>query len=118
MKKAELTQAALAERAGVSQKTISNYLNPGQRTEGAKGKEPSAKLTELDKIASALNVGVWQLVRQMTEGERKSYESIEAAFQSLRNSAAEREESHRVVANAKTDIETSLSTKRRKPAKT
>jgi transcriptional regulator with XRE-family HTH domain len=83
MEQATLTQSALAEKAGVSQKTISNYLNPQQRQEGATGKEPSAKLTELEKIAKALSVSVWQLVREMTPSERKMYEAIERAYEEL-----------------------------------
>lgn len=85
MGEAKLTQAALAEKAGVSQKTISNYLNPGQRAEGSKGKEPSAKLTELDKIAEALHIGVWQLLREMTASERRMYQAIENHYASLRD---------------------------------
>ena len=86
MKQAGIKQAALAEKAGVSQKTISNYLKPGQRTEGTTGKEPSAKLAELDKIAKALHVEVWQLTRQMTARERIMYAAIEKAYAELRES--------------------------------
>ena len=86
MEQAELKQAALAERAGVSQKTISNYLNPEQRSGGSTGKEPSAKLAELDKIAKALAIEVWQLTRQMSESERAMYEAIEKAYRDMRDS--------------------------------
>lgn len=34
MRQSKLTQPALAQKAGVSQKTISNYLNPRQRDTG------------------------------------------------------------------------------------
>lgn len=88
MGQAGMSQTALAEKAGVSQKTISNYLNPGQRTEGSTGKQPSAKLTELDRIARALSVQVWQLTREMSERERKLYEAIEKAYNDLRESSA------------------------------
>jgi transcriptional regulator with XRE-family HTH domain len=87
MGEADVTQSALAEKAGVSQKTISNYLNPGQRDEGTSGKQPSAKLTELDRIAKALHIEVWQLTRQMSIIERKMYEAIEIAYENLRASA-------------------------------
>lgn len=83
MKQSELTQQVLAEKAGVSQKTISNYLNPKQRTEGARGKPGSPKLYELDQIAKALHIEVWQLTRQLTDRERQLYERIEKAFQEL-----------------------------------
>lgn len=77
MREKQLTQQALAERAGVSQKTISNYLNPNQRISGSKGKEPSAKLTELSNIADALGIGVWQLLRAMTASERELYAAVD-----------------------------------------
>lgn len=87
MDQAGVTQTALAEQAGVSQKTISNYLNPEQRIEGAKGKFGSPKLHELDLIAKALGVEVWQLTRQMTEPQRTMYEAIERAYKGLLDGA-------------------------------
>jgi transcriptional regulator with XRE-family HTH domain len=81
-----IRQTALAEKAGVSQKTISNYLNPDQRAEGGTGREPSAKLAELEKIAKALHVEVWQLLRSMSPSERAMYEAIEKAYADLRTS--------------------------------
>lgn len=87
MREAKLTQTALAERARVDQKTISNYLNPDQRATGAKGKEPSAKLTELAQIADALGIGTWQLLRELTESERAFYAQIEASFAKVREDA-------------------------------
>jgi transcriptional regulator with XRE-family HTH domain len=83
MAQADMSQTALAAKAGVSQKTISNYLNPDQRAESATGKMPSPKLEELDKIAKALAIPVWQLVREMTEKERRLYEHIEKAYAEL-----------------------------------
>lgn len=83
MEQADFTQAALAAKAGVNQKTISNYLNPEQRVESATGKLPSPKLEELDKIARALAIPLWQLVREMTEKERRLYEHIERAYSEL-----------------------------------
>jgi transcriptional regulator with XRE-family HTH domain len=79
----KLTQQALAVEAKVSQKTISNYLNPAQRTEGSRGKPGSPKLVELDRIAHALGVELWQLTRQMTPAERSVYETVEKAFRDL-----------------------------------
>lgn len=89
MGEAKITQQTLAERAGVSQKTISNYLNPQQRAEGSKGKPPSPKLTELSLIAHALHIEVWQLTRSMTPRERALYEALEKAYQELLISAKE-----------------------------
>jgi transcriptional regulator with XRE-family HTH domain len=92
MEQANMTaQGDLAEKSGVSQRTISNYLNPGNRQESASGKEPSAKLTELQKIAVALGIGVWDLVRPMTPQERAFYKKVEQAYTDLM--AGEREPS-------------------------
>jgi transcriptional regulator with XRE-family HTH domain len=82
------SQEQLAAKSGVSQRTISNYLNPENRQESATGKEPSAKLTELDKIAGALGVGVWDLVRPMTPRERQFYRQVEQAYRDLMNERA------------------------------
>lgn len=83
MAKAQMSQTALAQKAGVSQKTISNYLNPEQRTEGSKGKQGSPKLWELERVAQALGAEVWELTRHMTERERAMYDAIEKAYREL-----------------------------------
>jgi transcriptional regulator with XRE-family HTH domain len=88
MRKAEVTQAHLAALAGVSQKTISNYLNPYQRTAGSSGKQGSPKLFELDLIARSLGIEVWQLTREMSGVEREVYDAIEKAFALASRSAA------------------------------
>lgn len=77
------TQEELGAKAGVAQKTISNYLNPQQRVAGATGKQGSPKLFELNKIAEVLGVELWQLTRQMTPRQRTAYEAIERAYQQL-----------------------------------
>jgi transcriptional regulator with XRE-family HTH domain len=87
MKEANLSQQALADRAGVSQKTISNYLSPQQRVQGTSGKKGSPKLYELDKIAQGLGVEVWQLMRHMTPEQRVAYERIEKAYFDLQGRA-------------------------------
>lgn len=74
------TQPALALRSGVSQRTISNYLNPTKRAAGTRGKPGSAKLTELDRIARALGVEVWQLLRSGTPHELRAWGQLEQAF--------------------------------------
>lgn len=56
------TNVALAKASGVAEGTIRNYLSPGKRESGKTGKEPSAKVTELAKIADALNVRVVDLM--------------------------------------------------------
>jgi transcriptional regulator with XRE-family HTH domain len=56
------SQQALAKASKLSQRTMSNYLNPQNRSSGVKGKEPSAKLTEVAQLATALRVDVWELL--------------------------------------------------------
>ena len=81
------TQPALAARSKVSQRTISNYLNPTRRAAAASGKAGSAKLTEIERIASALGVEVWQLLRQGTPAEMRAWGQVEAAFRELAGGA-------------------------------
>jgi transcriptional regulator with XRE-family HTH domain len=83
MGKLGMTQGALAAKAGLSQKTISNYLNPEQRTEGSKGKQGSPKLWELERVAHALGAEVWELTRAMNQRERAMYDAIERAYRDL-----------------------------------
>lgn len=77
MKQAQLSQSALATKAGVSQKTISNYLNPQQRASSASGKAPGPKLEDLNQIAYALHVPLWRLVRKWDPRELRFYERME-----------------------------------------
>jgi len=63
-------QSSLGKAAGVAPNTVKHYLQPGARVSGDRGKAPSAKLTELEKIASALGLEVADLVTDMTAGER------------------------------------------------
>lgn len=88
MDKQNLKQDALASRCGVSQRTISNYLNPGRRNAGSSGKPGSAKLTELQMLADGLGVKAWELVRQYEPGEREARQALESVYLQLRASAA------------------------------
>lgn len=84
----EVTQMALAQAAGVSQKTISNYLNPEQREGGTTGREPSAKIAEVAKIAAALEVEMWKLMREASsDAERDFLESLDEGVAQLRERA-------------------------------
>lgn len=83
MERKGLKQMALAKKCGVAQTTISNYLHPERRKPGKDGKPGSAKLTEVEMLASALNVEPWELVRPMTGQQREVYEKIEAAYRAL-----------------------------------
>lgn len=58
-----MTQQKLAKESGVAQTTVSLYLNPQRRQPSATGKIPSAKLTEVEKLAAALQVDTWELLR-------------------------------------------------------
>lgn len=53
------TQRELAKRAGVSQKTISNYENPGAATA-----TDNLKLDQLHSVAKVLGIGVWELLKE------------------------------------------------------
>lgn len=57
------TQGAVAKRAGVDQKTISNCLNPEQRKATAKGRLPSPTLAQVEKIAGVFGLQVWELLQ-------------------------------------------------------
>lgn len=87
MDKRGLTQAKLAKLSGVGQTTISLYLRPGDRVLGSKGKTASAKLTEVQMIAKAIGVPVWELVRDYAPGEREAHQLMESAFLHLRSNA-------------------------------
>lgn len=69
----------LGNKAGVAANTIKNYLNPGEREQGASGKEPSAKLTELARIAAVLGVEVSDLVTDATDDQRRAVHRKRAA---------------------------------------
>lgn len=88
MAKKNLTQMALAKKCGVAQTTISLYLSPGRRKEGKDAKPGSAKLTEVEMLAEALDVEPWELVRPLDGVQREVYEKIEAAYRALKQSSA------------------------------
>ncbi len=78
-----LTQMGLAKKCGVGQTTISLYLHPERRKQGKDGKPGSAKLTEVEMLASALEVESWELLRPLDGVQRDVYERIEAAYKVL-----------------------------------
>lgn len=88
MKERGFTQASLGKKVGLAQRTVGNYLKPSLRnTESKSGKPPSAKLTEVEKIADGLGVEVWELLRPLTPAERDFYRQIEESFNKLRKLA-------------------------------
>lgn len=83
MSKKGLTQAALSKLSGVGQTTIGLYLTPERRQPGKTGKIPSAKLSEVESLANALDVDVWEMLRPFTEQERTAYKHLEAAYKAM-----------------------------------
>lgn len=76
-------QPQLAAASGVSQRSISNYLNPSRRDPTASGREASAKLAEVQALARALEVEPWELIRKIKPSEREFYRKIERAYRDL-----------------------------------
>ena len=83
MSEKKLTQLALSKLTCVSQSSISNYLRPASRAGGKLGKEPSAKLSEVDMLASALGVEAWELIRFINPAERAFYKQVEQSYRNL-----------------------------------
>lgn len=83
MERQGLNQPAMAQKSGVSQKTISNCLNPTQRPAGSKGRDPSPKLSNVEKLAKALGLDAWKLLLPMERGQRQAFDAIEKAVMGL-----------------------------------
>lgn len=62
MRERGLVQASLSKKSGVAQTTISLYLNPDRRQPSKTGKIPSAKLTEVEALADALDIPLTDLL--------------------------------------------------------
>jgi transcriptional regulator with XRE-family HTH domain len=91
MQERGFNQSTLGKKAGLAQRTIGNYLKPSLRqAETKSGKLPSAKLTELEKVAAALGVEPWELLRPISPQERVFYRQIEDSFNKLRQMAPAR----------------------------
>lgn len=96
-----LTQMAMAAKADMAQTTVSLYLNPQRRTTGKTGKEPSAKLAEVQRLADALDVELWELLRPLSPVQRQLYRSVEAAVREAAEAAARVERSAPTTASRK-----------------
>ena len=83
MAKAGWNESQLGKAAGVSPRTVGNFLHPEARVSGSRGKEPSGKLTELALIAQALRIDVADLVTSMSEAEREQRRRLAAAARIL-----------------------------------
>lgn len=72
-----LNQVSLAAKSGVSQKTVSNCLTPGNRVDTSTGKESSVSLTNLQLLANALDAEPWQLLRPLDQQKREIYDKFD-----------------------------------------
>ena len=84
MEKAGVTAKGLGRETGLSPRTIGNFLNPGKRTSGSKGKEPSGKLFELAVIAQHLKLDIVELVSDWTEDQREEQRRLRMAAHVLK----------------------------------
>ncbi len=71
-----VTQAELAKRSGIGQTTISLYLRPKARGDTASGKTGSPTLANVEALADALGVEVWELLRVVTPAERELLRAV------------------------------------------
>jgi len=100
----EVTQAELAKRAGIGQTTVSLYLNPASRLQGATGKTPSPTLAKVESLARALDAELWELLRPLSPVQRELYRSIEKAFQeAVRNAVAPSRLTEQAIEQARID---------------
>lgn len=83
-----VTQAVLAQRAGMGQTTVSLYLSPKRRSQGKSGKEPSATIAAVQRLADALQVELWELLRPLTQAQRDFYRSMESLITERTKAAA------------------------------
>ena len=58
-----LTQAELGRRAGLTQRTVANYLHPRLRQSAKQGTVAGARLEELQRISSALGMPLWEFLK-------------------------------------------------------
>lgn len=72
----KITQAELARRSGIGQTTISLYLRPKARGDTVSGKAGSPTLANVEALADALGVEVWELLRIVTPAERELIRAV------------------------------------------
>ncbi len=92
MRRAEIKEAALGKKAGVSPRTVGNFLRPHLRQPGASGKAPSGKLTELEMIARALGIQVVDLVGFKTPEEAEQEQQFREAVRLMLQAAQKQEQ--------------------------
>jgi transcriptional regulator with XRE-family HTH domain len=79
-----MTEYALAKESGVSKRTVGNFLRPSNRKDKrgpGKGEPSSGTLTCLCKIAAALDVQAWEVMRITTTAQDQFHATIEAAIE-------------------------------------
>ena len=76
MTERSVTQAELAKRSGIGQTTISLYLRPKARGDTASGKAGSPTLANVEALAVALGVEVWEMLRVVTPAERELLRAV------------------------------------------
>lgn len=81
MERRKLTQAALATKSGIGQTTISLYLRPDARDQTARGAKGSPTLANIEALASALRIDVWELLRPASHAERDLLDSVRALIE-------------------------------------
>jgi transcriptional regulator with XRE-family HTH domain len=76
MAERSVTQSELAKRSGIGQTTISLYLRPKARGDTVSGKAGSPTLANIEALAHALGVEVWELLRVVTPAERELLRAV------------------------------------------
>lgn len=70
------TQAALAAKSSIAQTTISLYLRPGARGDTTTGRAGSPTLANVEALAAALGVEVWELLMPINIAERELFRAV------------------------------------------
>lgn len=83
-----MTPASLANASGLSRRTVANFLTPANRqsARGTSKSFPSGTIANLCKIAGALDVDAWVLLRPRvtaptsTTAQARFHAAVEAAY--------------------------------------
>lgn len=65
-----LTQAQLAQKSGLGQTTVSLYLDPSRRKDTHDGRTPAPTLANVQKLADALGIKLFELLKPETNPGR------------------------------------------------
>lgn len=72
-----LTQADVANKGSISQKTVSNIVAGDDDSET---RPSSTTLEKLEAVARALEIEPWKLLMNLTPDERRAWDQIEQAY--------------------------------------